>query len=85
MQVVFRESANCFEIFLKPETMEEAAKIVRFGMNRTTNPKSIYVYANSTNFDATIIFGSKRNTGGLIPQKARAVNPTSDRFERRQG
>lgn len=42
MVVEFNEHGDCFEIFLKPENLDDAKKLVRIGLNSKSKPAIIY-------------------------------------------
>lgn len=42
MVVEFNEHDGCFEMFLKPENLDDAKKLVRIGLNSKSKPARIY-------------------------------------------
>lgn len=70
MKVTFEEFEGCFSIDLGAENMEEAAKLVRFGMNRRNEVHSCH--ANITKgggFSAEIVFGKSRRANSTVPKR----------------
>lgn len=63
MKAVLNEHGACFEIALEPETMDEAATIVRMGMNGTKDMHSVSasVYADKT-VRGYLLFGQRKNS-----------------------
>lgn len=54
MKVELNEYGTCFEIALTPETLEDAAKLIRLGINGTREVRNVFAFASS---DKTISGG----------------------------
>ena len=68
MKVEFSEHDGCFSIELMAETMEEAAKLVRFGMNRKAEVQHCTTNVNSSgSFEAGIVFGKSKRANNDVP------------------
>jgi hypothetical protein len=67
MKSLIKEWDGCFEIILKPETMEEQAQIIRMGMNAT---KEIRSFSSDINRNLTvggyIVLGKKKRTRSSV-------------------
>jgi len=70
MKATFGEHDGCFAIDLVAETKEEAAKLVRFGMNRTDEIRhcSARVTAQGE-FSAVIVFGKSKRANSEVPRR----------------
>ena len=66
MKVELHEHDNSFGISLTPETIEEAAQLVRLSLNATKEVRSIdtsvYRAPDSTPFESWIVLGKRRNS-----------------------
>ena len=62
MKVEVLEYEGCFSISISPETMAEAARLVRFGLNATKEVRSVdtIAYSDGT-FSSHVVFGKRRN------------------------
>ncbi|MGN6555626.1 MAG: hypothetical protein ACTHLW_18110 [Verrucomicrobiota bacterium] len=68
MKAIFLEHEQCFTIEFEAENMQEAALLVRFGMNRTKEIR----HASATvtkdgRFDAAIVFGKSKRANNYVP------------------
>ena len=70
MKIQFTEHEGCFEISLTAETMQEAAGLVRFGMNRTNEIRSAGadVYKDGT-FGSNVVFGKSKKANSNVPRR----------------
>jgi hypothetical protein len=68
MKASIYEHGGCFELYLAADTMEEAAKIVRFGVNHTKEIRhcSSSVTPNGT-FVISAVFGKLKLSQSNIP------------------
>lgn len=67
MKVELREHEGCFEVFLEPEDMKDAALLVRFGLNATKEVRSVDTTANRDgSFHSYIVIGKCRNASGSV-------------------
>lgn len=70
MKITFIEYEGSFSIELSAETMEEAAKLSRFGMNRTSEVRycSTNVYEDGR-FEAIAVFAKSKRANCNIPKR----------------
>lgn len=70
MKVTLIENDGCFAINLVAENMEEAAKLVRFGMNRTDEIRSAStsVYG-AGGFESHLVFGKHKRSDSSVPKR----------------
>lgn len=69
MKITLIEFEGCFGIDLEAENMEEASKLVRFGMNRTkvtTCGSDVY---EGGKFTASLVFGKNRRGFCSVPKR----------------
>lgn len=61
------EHDGCFSFELKAETMEDAAALTRFGLNKTKDIRhqSIGVHKDGT-FTGSVVIGKKRNSNNYL-------------------
>ena len=70
MKIEFSEHDGCFAVDMSAETMEEAAKLARFGMNRTSEIRHCSAYVSAQGeFSASIIFGKSKRANNDIPKR----------------
>lgn len=70
MKFTLTEHDECFSFDLQAETMEEAATLTRFGMNRTSKINHCSAYANrSGEFHAAIVFKKSKRANNDIPKR----------------
>jgi len=70
MKVAFVEHEGCFAVDLEAETKEEAAQLVRFGMNRTDELRVCRTYVNAQgDFTSAIIFAKNKRSDSTIPRR----------------
>ena len=68
MKVTWSEHDGCFAVDLEAETLEEAAQFVRFGINRTSELRGAYVYANAKDVAVSIVIGKRKQPSTLVRQ-----------------
>lgn len=62
MKVVFNEYGGCFEIFLEPENLEDAKKLIRIGLNSNRKPARIYSSCyEKSGINCSIVIGKIKN------------------------
>lgn len=70
MKITFTENDGCFAINLVAENMQEAAQLVRFGMNRTDEIRSAATRAyESGRFDSHLVFGKHKHASCNVPKR----------------
>jgi len=70
MKAQLTEYEGCFSIELQAETIQEAATITRFGLNRTKEIRSTYAHAGKTGeFTAAAVLGKSKKADGRTPRK----------------
>lgn len=57
MKIDATEASNGFWFNLQPESIEDAAFLVRMGLNCAKKPPEIFVDADNKNFRATVVIG----------------------------
>lgn len=67
MKIEVNEESECFGFDLKPENVEEAALLVRFGLNATKELRCVdtTAYRDGT-FTTWIVIGKKKNDSGSV-------------------
>lgn len=61
VKVEVREYEGCFGIDLTPETIEEAALLIRLGINGTLELRSLNAAAHSSGrIDASLVIGKRK-------------------------
>lgn len=70
MKAKLDEYEGCFSVTLEPETMEEMARLVRFGMNRTSDLRSasVQAYSDGTVY-GRITIGKSKRSNSLVPRR----------------
>lgn len=64
------EFDGCFSIRLIAETMEEAAVLVRMGMNRTDEIRTAETSVNSeSKFETCVVFGKSKRSNSYVPRR----------------
>lgn len=65
------EYDGCFSVYLVAETPEESISLVRFGINKTKDIRSMWVNAKrgSDHMEANIVLGKRRRVCSNINQK----------------
>lgn len=69
MKTKLTEFDGCFEIQIEAENMDEAAALVRFGMNRTqirTCDASVF---KGGDFKASVVFGKRKRGYCTVPKR----------------
>lgn len=71
MKAVLIEYDGCFSLELTAETPQESISLVRFGINKTKEVRSIWVNAKrgSDHMEAHIVLGKRRKVSSSINQK----------------
>lgn len=70
MKAVFEEHDGCFAIHLTAESMEEAAVLVRFGMNRTDSINSCStMVAKTGEFGTSVVLGKSKRADAYVPKR----------------
>jgi hypothetical protein len=70
MKATLVEEAGCFGINFLPETMADAALLVRFGTNATNEIRSLATCANGDGtFNTFIVFGKHRKANFAVPRR----------------
>lgn len=71
MKAKLTEFKGCFVIELVADTMEEAATMVRFGMNQVKELRSSETYAGKTIFTASVVIGKAKQETCKVPRARR--------------
>ena len=72
MKVTVNEHQGCFGIDLAPETMAEAALLVRLGVNATAEIRTCSTKAyNDGTFGFDLVLGKHRRADSAIPSRGR--------------
>lgn len=71
MLVNMQEFGGCFDVELTAETVEEAALLVRFGLNRTKEVRSAEAYATSGQITGSIVLGKRKEAKSRIEPASR--------------
>ena len=67
MKAELNEYNGCFEIALTPETIEDAAKIIRMAINGTKEVRSVNAYAYSSNaISGAVVIGKRKQSTSTI-------------------
>ncbi len=70
MKVQFIETDGCFSIDLTAETMQEAAALVRFGMNRTDEIRhGSTIASREGEFSTAVVFGKNKRANNDVPKR----------------
>lgn len=69
MKVELHEYSGCFSISLVAETVEEAAKLVRMGMNSTKDLRYLRTYAYDTGVSADVVLGKSKRADSSVPKR----------------
>lgn len=69
MKVTVSEYEGCFGIEMQAETMEDAAFLMRLGMNRTSELRSAESYVGkSGSFDGCVVIGKRKQVTSTVPR-----------------
>ena len=69
MKVELIEHEGCFEIGLKPESMEDVVLLIRFGINATKEVRSIGAYAHQDKTaSAWLVVGKRSKASSEVPK-----------------
>lgn len=70
MKINFLECDGCFAFDLVAENMEEAARLVRFGMNRTQDLRHAETnVSREGEFTASVVIGKAKSANSNVPQR----------------
>ena len=70
MKTTFTEYNGCFGVDLSAETIDEAALLTRFAINRTTEIRIASGFVSqSGEFNVSIVLGKRKQPTGEIPHK----------------
>lgn len=70
MKAKLREHPGCFGIDLTAETMEDAALLVRFGMNRTSELRNAGAMVNQDgSFSAYMVIGKRKDADATVQRR----------------
>lgn len=70
MKILMSEHPGCFALDFEAETMAEAALLVRFGMNRTSQITSHGVaVAHDGSFAGHLVFAKSKRAANVIPAR----------------
>lgn len=70
MKIQFAEYEGCFSFDLEAETMQEAALLTRFSMNRSKEVRHAEsIVTSAGGFEAFVTIGKIKKTTSAIPQK----------------
>ena len=70
MKIKFTEAEGCFFFDLEAETMQEAALLTRFSVNRSKEVRHAEAVVTSTGgFEASVVIGKIKKPTSAIPQK----------------
>lgn len=69
MRVELHEYDGCFEISLVAETVEEAAQLVRMGMNTTKELRYQRTYAYQSGISADVVLGKSKRADASVPKR----------------
>jgi hypothetical protein len=69
MKITMTEHDGCFSFDMIAETMEDAALLVRFGVNHTKEFRHVGVVANrGGDFQAAVVIAARKDNNNLIPK-----------------
>ena len=74
MKAVVQEYAGCFEIVLDAESIQEAAHLVRMGINATSDLRSLTTtvlsdaHADATGFQTSLVVGKRQRAVDTVPR-----------------
>ena len=67
MKVNVNEHGGCFSINLEPETIAEAALLIRLGINGTKEVRSLSAYASGDNtISACVVIGKHKKPSSQV-------------------
>ena len=66
MKVTFSEFDDTFHMDFEPETLEEAATLVRFGMNATKNIENLSTVAMTKALSANLVISKSKRTSVVV-------------------
>ena len=69
MKVQLQEFDGCFDFEMQAENIEEAAALVRFGMNRTKIRTCAADVFRDGKFSASLVFGKNARAGSSVPKR----------------
>lgn len=70
MKATLTEYDGCFRIDLEAESITDAVKLTRLGVNHTKELRSVGAYATSKGeFLASVVIGRRREATSAIPRK----------------
>jgi hypothetical protein len=70
MKAKIEEYSDTFSVYLEAETVAEAAKLVRLGVNSVKNSSLIYTSAHNTGaLQTSIYFKKMQNANSDIPRR----------------
>ena len=70
MKFELKEHEGCFAIEMTAESLEEAARLVRMGMNTTMNLRSLQtLISREGQFEAYAVFAKNRRANGYVPKR----------------
>lgn len=70
MKIELTEHEGCFHFEIEAENMQDAATLVRFGMNSVKEVRSKYACATADGaFHGSIVFGKSKRADSAIPKR----------------